>query len=140
MLRTILSVIAGILVAFAVTFASDALFHALVPSAPPPADTGDREAMRAYVAGQPTGVLIALPAGWSLAAFAGSALAARLARRGAMPGWIVTGLFLLGTAANFLMVPHPTWMVVLGVALILAAGWAGSRMGARTDRQTPHTA
>ena len=132
MIRTVLSVIAGIVVAFAIVFISDALFHALVPSAPPPADTGNREAMAAYVAGQPIGVLIALLAAWALGAFAGSALAAHLARRGEMPGWIVTGLFLLATAANFMMVPHPMWMVVLGVALILAAGWAGSRAGTRT--------
>ncbi len=136
MLRTVVSVIAGIVAAFAIVFASDALFHALVPSAPPPADTSDREAMRAYVAGQPAGVLIALLAAWALAAFAGSALAARLARRGEKPGWVVTGLFLLATAANFMMVPHPMWMVVLGVVLILAAGWAGSRAGARTARPT----
>jgi hypothetical protein len=131
MLRTVLSVIAGIVVAFAVVLASDALFHALAPSAPPPADTSNREAMRAYVASQPVGVLIAVLAGWALAAFAGSALAAHLARRGERPGWIVTALFLLATAANFLMVPHPMWMVVAGVVLILAAGWAGSRAGAR---------
>jgi hypothetical protein len=140
MLRTILSVVAGIVVAFAITFASDALFHALVPSAPPPADTGDREAMRAYVARQPVGVLAALLAAWALAAFAGSALAARLARRGEKPGWAVTGLFLLATAANFLMVPHPIWMVALGVAGIVAAGWAGSRAGARTSPHDPRSA
>jgi hypothetical protein len=139
MLRTILSVVAGIVVAFAIVFASDALFHALIPSAPPPADTGDREAMGAYVAGQPSSVLVALLAGWTLAAFAGSALAARLARRGEWPGWVVTSLFLFATAANFLMVPHPSWMVTLGVAAILVAGWAGSRIGARTAPRVPHS-
>jgi len=133
MLRTVLSVIAGIVAAFAIVIITDSLFHALAPSAPPPADTSDREAVRAYVAGQPVGVLMAVLAGWTLAAFAGSALAARLARRGEMPGWIVTGLFLLATAANFLMVPHPMWMVALAVVLIVAAGWAGSRMGARVS-------
>ncbi len=136
MIRTVLSVIAGIVAAFAIVFLSDALFHAVVPSAAPPADTSDRDAMRTYVAGQPIGVLIALLAAWALAAFAGSALAAHLARRGEMPGWIVTGLFLLATAANFMMVPHPMWMMVLAVVLILAAGWAGSRAGARTRRSS----
>jgi len=136
MLKTVLAVVAGIVVAFGIVFASDALFHALAPSAPPPADTNNREAMRAYVAGQPTGVLIAVLVGWTLAAFAGSALAARLARRGEWPGWIVTGLFLLATAANFMMVPHPMWMVAVGVVAILAAGWAGSRMGAGSSRHS----
>jgi hypothetical protein len=130
MLRTVLCVIAGIAAAFAITFASDALFHALVPSAVPPADTSDREAMRAYVVAQPAWVLTSLLVAWALAAFVGSAVAARLARGGELPGWIVTGLYLLATAANFIMVPHPVWMVVFGLVLIAAAGWAGSRAGA----------
>jgi hypothetical protein len=81
MLRTVLSVIAGLVVAFAIVFASDALFHALVPSAAPPGDTSDREAMRAYVAGQPIGVLIALLAAGRLGRL--QALPSRRASQGA---------------------------------------------------------
>ena len=87
--------------------------------------------MRTYVSRQSPGTLIAIVAGWGLAAFAGSALAARLAGRGTWPGWTVTGLFLLATAANFLMIPHPGWMILLAVVLILVGGWLGTRLFAK---------
>jgi len=61
----------------------------------------------------------------------GSAIAARFSDRGDWPGWVVTALFLIATAANFLMVQHPAWMVVGAIVAIAAAGWLGSRTGAR---------
>lgn len=127
MLKVILGIIGGLLLAFAVVFATDALFHMLAPAASrPPA--GDAEAMRSYVARQPVGALVAILTGWALAAFAGSAFATRLAVCGAWPGWIVTILFLAATAGNFLMVPHPAWIVVAAAIMILAAGWLGTRL------------
>lgn len=130
MLKTVLGIVGGLLLAFAVVFASDALFHILSPAAARPAG-GDADAMRTYVARQPAGALAGVLAGWALAVFAGSALAARLAERGEWPGWVVTALFLLATAGNFLLIPHPLWMVVSAVVLILAAGWLGARRFAR---------
>lgn len=136
MIRLILSIVGGLVVAFAAVFATDALFHALAPTAPAPA-TNDREAMRAYVAGQPAVVLAGLVIGWAVGVFLGSALAARFGGRGEWPGWVVGGLFLLATAANFLMVPHPAWMVFLAVVAITGAAWFGARFGAGASRRVP---
>lgn len=137
MLRLILSIIGGLVAAFALVFLSDALFHALTPSAAAtPQDASDREAMRAYVAAQPAGVLAALIVGWTVAAFAGSWIAARFGGRGAWPGWLVGGLFLVATASNFVMIPHPAWMVLCAVVLIIAAVWLGARLGARGPSAT----
>jgi len=73
--------------------------------------------------------LAAIIAGWAIATFVGSAVATRFAGQGERPGWIVAGLFLLATAANFAMVPHPIWMVLSAVAVIVAAGWLGAKVG-----------
>src|SRR5688500_14621114 len=126
MLKLVLSVICGLVLAFAIVLAVDALFH-LMSFAAPPADANDKDAMAAYVAKQPSGVLAGIIVGWAIAAFAGAALAARLGRRRELSGWIVTGLFLLATIANFVMVTHPVWMVLAGIIAILVAGWLGSR-------------
>lgn len=132
MLRLVLSIVAGLAVAFAIVFAGDALFHSLsTGQAPAPTD---KAAMQAYVAGQPVGALVVVLAGWALAALAGAALASRLGRRGQWPGGVVTGLFLLATASNFVMVTHPLWMVVAAMLSIAAAGWLGARVGARSAR------
>lgn len=130
--RTILSIVAGLVVAFALVFATDALFHALAPSAAPTAgEMADRTGMATYVARQPDSVLAGLALGWAIAALAGAILAARLARRGRWPGWVVGVLVLAATIANFVLVPHPGWMVALALFAIAAATWLGARTGSR---------
>lgn len=133
MLKLILSVVGGLVVAFALVAIADASFHALSATSARPADPSDADAMREYVAGQPVGILAALVAGWMVAAFSGAAIAARFGGRGEAAGWAVTFLFLLATAANFVLVEHPIWMVAAAIVGITAAGWLGSRTGARTD-------
>ena len=136
MLKPMLSIIGGLLLAFALVFATDALFHALAPSKPP-GNPSDPDAMRDYVAGQPIGLLIGLLFGWAIAAFAGSSIAVRFARRGGWPGFAVTALFLLATTANFLIVEHPGWMVVVAVISIAGAGSLGSRTFTRAAVPKP---
>lgn len=138
MLKSVLSIIGGLVLAFALVFATDAFFHAFSSTATPPPNLNDKDAMRAYIEGQPFGVLAGLIAGWAVAVFAGASLASRFAHRGEWPGFIVTGLFLLATLANFLMAPHPRWMVMVGVTAILFAGWLGSRTGALVRRRSSH--
>lgn len=130
--RMILSIVAGLAVAFGLVFATDALFHALAPSAAAtPGEMADRAGMAAYVARQPDGVLAGLALGWAVAALAGAALAVRLAQRGGWPGWLVGMLVLAATIANFAAVPHPGWMVALAIVAMSAATWLGVRSSDR---------
>ena len=130
MLKVIVSIIGGLIAAFAIVFVFDAVFHSLATGTAP-ADLTDREAMGAYVANQPPAALAVVLVGWAVAVFAGSAIAARFSRRGSWPGWVVTVFFLLATLANFLMVPHPVWLMAAAIVLILIAGWLGSTTLAR---------
>lgn len=133
MMRLVLSVVCGLVVAFALVFATDALFHLAVPSAARPTDPA---AMQTYAMRQPPAALLAIVAGWAVAVFAGAAAANRIARAGAGPGWAVTGLFALATAANFLMLPHPVWMIVTSAVAIAAAGWLAPRLFAADTAST----
>jgi len=138
MLRLVLSIIGGVVIAFAIVILGDMLSQTLAASAgPPPTDMNDRAAMQTYVAGLPTVVFIAMLATWTAAALAGAAFAARFARRGVWPGWVAAALFLCATAANLFLIPHPVWMAVAGVVLVVAAGWFGARIG---STGAPHTA
>ena len=125
MMRLVLGVVCGLVIAFALVFATDALFHLAVPSAARPTDPA---AMQDYAMRQPPAALLAIVAGWALAVFVGAGAACRIARRGAGPAWAVTALFLAATAANFLMLPHPVWMIVTAVLAIAAAGWLATRL------------
>lgn len=130
MLRLVLSIVGGVVVAFVIVLLGDMASQSLAASAgPAPTDMSDRAAMQAYVAGLPTAVFITMLATWTIAAFAAAVLAARFGRRGAWPGWVAAGLFLCATAANLIMIPHPAWMAVAGVVLVVAAGWFGAKAG-----------
>jgi hypothetical protein len=138
MLKVILSILGGLIVAFLSVFASDWAFHALVPSSMRmPSELAERNAMAAYVARQPTSVLAGLAVGWAVAAFVGSAMATRFAARGEWPGWVVGALFLLATASNFFMIPHPAWMVAFAIMAIASAALVGSRIGAGAWPRAP---
>ena len=133
MLRAILSVVAGVVAAFVIVMLGDMLSHAVAASSAgaPPTDMNDRAAMEAYVAALPTTVFVVMLAGWTIAAFAAAFVAARFGRKGAWPGWVAAGAFLCATAANLLMIPHPIWMTVAGIVLVVAGGWAGARLGSK---------
>ncbi len=133
MLRAILSIVAGVVAAFVIVMLGDMLSHMLAASSAgaPPTDMSDRAAMEAYVEGLPTTVFAVMLAGWTLAAFAAGFVAARFGRKGVWPGWVAAGVFFCATAANLLMIPHPVWMTVAGIVLVLAGGWAGARFGAK---------
>ena len=137
MLRVILSIVVGVLIAFVIVMAGDMLSQSMAGSAgPAPTDMNDRAAMAAYVAGLPTGVFLVMLATWTVAAFAAAAFAARFGRRGAWPGWVAAGLFLCATAANLIMIPHPAWMAIAGVVLVVAAGWFGAKAGSTGKTET----
>jgi hypothetical protein len=42
---------------------------------------------------------------------------------------VVGGLMFVATVANLIMIPHPVWFSVLGVAGIGAAAWLGMTLG-----------
>lgn len=128
--RLVLSIIGGVVVAFVIVFLGDMLSQSLAASAgPAPTDMTDRAAMEAYVSGLPTAVFVVMLATWTVAAFAAAAFAARFAQRGVWPGWIAAALFLCATAANLFLIPHPMWMAIAGVVLVVAGGWLGARTG-----------
>lgn len=133
MMRLVLGIVCGLVVAFALVFTTDALFHLTVPSAARPTDPA---AMQDYAMRQPAAALLAIVAGWAVGVFAGAAVANRIARAGAGPGWAVTALFALATAANFLMLPHPVWMIVTTAVAIAAAGWLAARLFAPDTART----
>jgi hypothetical protein len=132
MLKLVGSIIGGIAAAFAIVFATDALFHSMAAGSAP-ANAADSEAMAAWVASQPAIALLTVLVGWAVAVFVGSTIAARFSGRGQWPAWTVTIVFLAATLANFLMVRHPAWMMPTAIVLILIAGWLGAKMASRTS-------
>lgn len=93
-----------------------------------------------------TGQFVAVYVAWILGAAVGALVATRWARtRSIVPGMIVGAFVLLGAAATFTMILHPTWMVVGSVALPIvgaliaryASGPGATSTGRATSRSSP---
>ena len=119
MLKRIAGVLAGIIVCGVVIFAIEWIGNQLFPSTAEAAAAGDLSQV-------PTGALVAVLVGWFVGPLLGGMLAAHIAERG-WAAWIVAAFVLLGVVLNASMMPHPTWMLVLGILLPIAAGWLASR-------------
>jgi hypothetical protein len=66
--------------------------------------------------------------GWSLAAFLGGSVAARIARHRRTAALVVAAFVVLGVIANNMMIPHPLWMTIAGVLLPVPLAWLAARM------------
>lgn len=133
-MRTVLAVIAGLVSGSIVVSICEWLSHRVYPL--PPLDLNDPVALRAAIATLPLAALILVVVGWTVGTYAGARVGVAVAvTRKARAAWWVGALFLLATAANLSMIPHPTWMAVAGPAGVIAAAWLASRSAAPEARQ-----
>ncbi|MEO7794017.1 MAG: hypothetical protein ABIV06_04530 [Thermoanaerobaculia bacterium] len=134
MIRSILSVIVGILAGVVTIFLLEMAGHRFYP---PPAglDPGNVEAFKAAVAAAPVGMLLSVILAWAGGAFIGGGVAALLSeRRRALHSLAVGGIQTLLAVAQLQMIPHPLWFTVLGVTIFLpVAALAGHIVGREPD-------
>ncbi len=129
MVKNIAASIVGIVIAAALVWLVEKLGHAVYP---PPADLdfADPDAMRAYMATVPAGALLFVGSAWFVGTLGGTFAACKLRRaKPVMFAVVVGGLMLIATAANLLMIPHPIWFSILGVAGVVVGAWLGMTLG-----------
>ncbi|MEQ9316660.1 MAG: hypothetical protein RLN72_12475 [Henriciella sp.] len=129
MLRSILSVIVGIVVAGLVVLVTEIIGHLIFPP-PEGTDLSDPEALAAIMDEIPLGAKIAVLVAWFLGVLAGCFAALRISRGTAWTGLAVAAVMLAMMAMTLATIPHPVWMVV-GAVLVTAIGWAGAARLAR---------
>jgi len=126
--RSILGILAGIVMAWLTITLSQLLSASLYP---PPAgmDLRDPAALADFIAAAPLGAMLCVVLGYGLAALFGGWVAARIGRQHPSVAALVVGaLVLAGVIANYSLIPHPLWMVVVGAVLPLPAAWLGGRL------------
>ena len=124
MLRSILAVLAGLVVAWiTVSLFEFASMHTFPP--PPGVDVRDPQQLAALVSQMPVGALALVLAGWVVGALDGGLVAMLIAKR-RVPVIVVGVLVMLGAFLMVAMVPHPMWMSIAGVLLPLPAALFGA--------------
>lgn len=126
MLRTVLGIVAGVVLAFAVMMGLEMAGHAAMP---PPAglDPADPEDLKQMVASASLAAKAWVVFAWFAATLAGGWLAWRLSRKD-WAGWVIAGLIVAGGIANIMIIPHPLWMQIAAVAAPLLGGWVVTRL------------
>ncbi len=130
-MRKVVAIVVGVVVSFVLIGAIDNLGHRVYPLTGMPA-VADRAAMREYIAAMAPGAKAFAVAAWLVAGFFGPFLAARLARGpGVVAPVVVACVVLAAVVANLVMLPHPPWMNVVGVAGVPLLAWLATRLAAR---------
>jgi hypothetical protein len=130
-LRSVLVVILGTVVAALLGAGVEALGHLVYPP-PPGLDPSDPDSIRAVMANIPLGALLFVLLAWGIGTFVGAWLAARLAGRApVVHGLLIGGLLLAAGVATMLWIPHPAWFWVAGVAVFPVAAFLGVVVASR---------
>lgn len=130
LIRRILAVVAGLIVAAVVVAGLEAASSVLYPL-PEGLDHTDRDAMTAAISRLPTPAFVAVLFAWGLGALAGAWTAARISGVVAT-GYIIGALLLAGGVTNLLAIPHPVWMWPGAIVAIGAGTLAGVQSGPAT--------
>jgi len=131
MLRIILGIIGGVIVAFIVTFLIESIGHTAFPVA------GDLPMSDpAYLDAVPLPAKLMVMPAWFLASLCGGALANAISRSG-WAGWAVAACMIAGAAYSFTQIVHPTWMIAGGIILPLLAAWIASRFASPNAGANP---
>jgi hypothetical protein len=124
MVRVILGMIAGAVLAFATIFAIVLAGHQIYPL---PSDLGmhDPEAVGAFIRTMPAGALALVLVAWFVGALDGGVAAVLISRRH-WTVWPVAGLVAAAGIVHVLMIPHPVLLQIGAVVVPLLGGFAAS--------------
>lgn len=136
-LRSILAVFAGLVVAGLLIAIIEAVGHTIYPL-PEGIDPSNREAVAEIMPNAPAGALIFVLIAWDIGNLCGSWVAARLAGRNPMMHAIIVGVILFaGAVYTMLVIPHPVWFWVAAFLITLAATFMGGKLGGRKAKHPP---
>lgn len=129
-MRNVLAVLAGLVMFFLIVTTWQGV--AMQQAYPLPAwDPNDPDSIRQVFGGMPAGAFGLLLVGYALATACGGAIAGAIGARPRVCALVVGGFTLLAGVLNFMALPHPAWVVVVGVLLFPIAAVAGGRAGER---------
>jgi hypothetical protein len=131
MAKRIFSIIGGLVASGLVVYLIEMLSSVVYPL-PANIDTGDIEAMNAYIAQLPVGAFLFIILAWALGSFVGGLIAGIINPDQRIRFALAVGLILmLFGLINLLIIPHPIWFWILGLAVYIPAAYAGGWLSAK---------
>jgi len=128
MKRTIIAVVVGLAAAI-VTFLLAETFNAYVHPTPTSFDFNDSIAVQAFYDDQPLRFWLIVLLGWVVGSFLCGLLIKWISRSEFKKLPIIAGVILtLSSLANFFVLPHPTWFMIVSIFCFIPATLAGHRL------------
>jgi hypothetical protein len=125
--HTVVAVVAGVVVAFALAAAIEWLGQQAYPT-PPGVDFSNPGQARDDIRNLPIGALLLVLVSWIVATFCGGIVAGAIEKgRPRRAAGIVGVVVLLATLANLVLIPQPLWFSFVGVASIIVSAVAAGR-------------
>ncbi|MDG1738077.1 MAG: hypothetical protein P8L68_00650 [Paracoccaceae bacterium] len=126
--KKIIAVIVGVIGGMAAMMVINFISVMLYPM-PEGLDTSDKAVMIAYIAGVPIGAKLLVVAGWMVSAFVAGLVAALIAPEGSgrTMAIVAGGILMLGGIMNIVMIPHPIWMMIIGLLQYIPLAHLGAK-------------
>jgi len=126
--KQILAVVVGAVMGFVVLGLIEMVSWMLYPM-PEGLDIANAEVMRAYVSQVPIGAKLIVLVAWMIGAFVAGFLAAKIAPegKGRQSAIFAGAILMLGGIANAFMVPHPMWMLIIGLLQYIPLAHIGAK-------------
>ena len=126
--RMILSILAGLLVGSIIVHLVEMLGHSIYPP-PEGIDFNDPEKLTELVASMPIGALIMVIVGWGVGALTAGFTSAAISNDKRMMGALITGgIFMLFGLAMLILIPHPMWFSIAGMAVYIPCAYLGGKL------------
>lgn len=130
-MRRIFSVLAGLITGVVIISLVEMANGKLFPL-PDGIDFNDKQALKQLMLNMPLGALIMVLSGWVLGSFSGGIVATIVADEKKQRMSLIVGIaFTIATIFNMMSIPHPIWMWVGGMLLILPAALLGNKMASK---------
>jgi hypothetical protein len=131
LVRNILALLAGAIVAIVLIGLVQAATHAMYPP-PPGLDYKDPEVLKKIMMEAPVGALLMVLLSYFAGTYVGSWVAARLsADSPERQAFLIGGMMLISGVMNLMAIPHPIWFWAGSIVVFLAAAFLGAKTGAR---------
>jgi hypothetical protein len=128
MVRSVVAVLTGVLMAGAVIAFGEAILHLVVPP-PGGINPSDHESIKLAMASMSPGSFAGVLVAWGVGTFIGAGVAALIARSGRMICAVIVGCAVMAAAMlNMLTIPHPTWFWAASLAIVVPTAWLAGRL------------
>ncbi len=126
MLKRILSVIVGAVVAMFIIGGLEQVLPLIYPGLPSHVDINDKKAMAEMMASMPAGAFAWLLMTYVLGSFCGGFVAGLIAAKKRKEMALAIGaIVLVGAIVNFAMISHPAWFVATALILYIPSAYLG---------------